>query len=65
MLADFIYSQPTWLIAVLVIGIWTGLSLLGLYVFNRMVDVNLRHRDTETVGLTYNTVAVVLSLIHI
>jgi hypothetical protein len=63
LLADFIYSQPTWLIAVLVIGIWTGLSLLGLYVFNRMVDVNLRHRDTETVGLTYNTVAVVYAVL--
>jgi len=63
LLADFIYSHPTWLIAVLVIGIWTGLSLLGLYVFNRMVDVHMRHRDTETVGLSYNTVAVVYAVL--
>lgn len=47
----------------LVIGIWTGLSLIGLYVFNRLVDVHVRHKDTETVGLTYAIVAVVYAVL--
>ena len=63
MLADFLYSHPTWLIGLIVIGIWTGLSLLGLVIFHRFVDVNLRHKDTETVGLTYAIVAVVYAVL--
>ena len=63
MLADFLYSHPTWEIGLLIIGIWTGLSLLGLYIFNHFVDVHMRHKDTETVGLTYAIVAVVYAVL--
>jgi hypothetical protein len=63
LLADFLYSHPTWIIGLLVIGVWTGLSLAGLYVFNRLVDVHMRHKDTETVGLTYAIVAVVYAVL--
>ena len=63
MLTDFLYSHPTWEIGLLVIGVWTGLSLLGLYIFERVVDVHLRHKDTETVGLTYAIVAVVYAVL--
>ena len=63
MLTDFLYSHPTWMIGLLIISIWTGLSLLGLYFFNRRVDVHLRHKDTETVGLTYAIVAVVYAVL--
>lgn len=63
MLVDFLYSHPTWLIGLLVISIWTGLSVLGLHLFNRRVDVHLRHKDTETVGLTYAIVAVVYAVL--
>ena len=59
MLADFLYSHPTWLIGLLMVSLWTGLSLFGLYYWHRFFDVNERHRDTETVGLTYAFVAVV------
>jgi hypothetical protein len=62
-LTDFLYSNPTWLVGILVIGIWTGLSLLGLYIFNHFVDVHMRHKDTETVGLTYAIVAVVYAVL--
>jgi hypothetical protein len=62
-LTDFLYSHPTWMIGLLVIGAWTGLSVLGLYVFNRFVDVQMRHKDTETVGLTYAIVAVVYAVL--
>jgi hypothetical protein len=63
LLADFLYSHPTWLIGLLVIGIWTSLSLAGLYIFHRLVDVQIRHKDTETVGLTYAIVAVVYAVL--
>jgi protein-S-isoprenylcysteine O-methyltransferase Ste14 len=62
-LTDFLYSHPTWEVGLLVIGLWTGLSLLGLYIFHRLVDVNIRHKDTETVGLTYAIVAVVYAVL--
>ena len=63
MLVNFLYSHPTWLVGLLVIGIWTGLSLAGLYLFHRLVDVHMRHKDTETVGLTYAIVAVVYAVL--
>jgi Protein of unknown function (DUF4239) len=63
LLANFLYSHSTWMVGLLVIGLWTGISLLGLYVCHRFVDVNLRHRDTETVGLTYAIVAVVYAVL--
>jgi hypothetical protein len=63
LLADFLYSNPVWLVGVLVMGLWTGLSLLGLYICHRLVNVNTRHKDTETVGLTYAIVAVVYAVL--
>jgi hypothetical protein len=62
-LVDFLYTHPTWVIGLVVIGVWTGLALGGLYAFHRLVDVHLRHKDTETVGLTYAIVAVVYAVL--
>jgi H+/Cl- antiporter ClcA len=62
-LVDFLYTHPTWLVGLVVIGVWTGLSLAGLYLFHRLVDVDTRHKDTETVGLTYAIVAVVYAVL--
>lgn len=63
MLTNFFYSHPVWLVGLLVVGVWTGLSLLGLVIFNKFVDVHIRHKDTETVGLTYAIVAVVYAVL--
>jgi hypothetical protein len=46
-----------------VIGVWTGLSLLGLWIFNKFSDPHHRSKDTETVGLTYAIVAVVYAVL--
>jgi hypothetical protein len=62
-LVDFLYTHPTWLVGLVVIGVWTGLSLAGLYLFHRLVDLDTRHKDTETVGLTYAIVAVVYAVL--
>ena len=63
MLVDFFYTHSTWVVGLVVIGMWTGLSLAGLYLFHRLVDVHMRHKDTETVGLTYAIVAVVYAVL--
>jgi hypothetical protein len=63
LLANFLYSYHTWVIGFLVVGLWTGLSLLGLYVCHRRVNVNVRHKDTETVGLTFAIVAAVYGVL--
>jgi hypothetical protein len=62
-LVDFLYTHPTWLVGLVVIGVWTSLSLAGLYIFHRLVDLHMRHKDTETVGLTYAIVAVVYAVL--
>ena len=62
-MVNFFYSHPTWVTAIVVIGIWTGLSLLGLWIFNKFSDSHARHKDTETVGLTYAIVAVVYAVL--
>jgi len=51
------------MVGLLVMGVWTGVSLVGLYIFHRLVNVHTRHRDTETVGLTYAIVAVVYAVL--
>jgi hypothetical protein len=62
-LTDFFYSHSTVVVGLVVIGVWTGLSLLGLFLFNRLVDPELREKDTDTVGLTYAIVAVVFAVL--
>ena len=63
MLANFFYTHPVWVVGLVVIGVWTGLSLLGLVIFNKVSDSEKRHKDTETVGLTYAIVAVVYAVL--
>jgi hypothetical protein len=47
----------------IVILVWTGLSVVGLFVFSKLVHVDIRHKDTETVGLAYAIVAVVYAVL--
>ncbi|HUB80847.1 MAG TPA: hypothetical protein VMB03_18705 [Bryobacteraceae bacterium] len=63
MLADFIYRFHTWVIGFIVVGIWTGLALLGLRHVHRRIDVNTRHKDTETVGLTFAIVGLIYGVL--
>jgi hypothetical protein len=62
-LNHFFYSHPVWLVALVVVGSWTLLSMLGLVVFNCFSSSEHRHKDTETVGLTYAIVAVVYAVL--
>jgi hypothetical protein len=47
----------------MVVGLWTGLSLLGLNFCHRRVNVQVRHKDTETVGLTFAIAAAVYGVL--
>ncbi len=47
----------------MVLIVWCGPALIGLYLFHRFVDVHIRHKDTETVGLTYAIVAVIYAVL--
>jgi len=62
-MVDFFYSNPTWLVGLVVVGVWTGLSLIGLVIFTRFVKLDVREKDTETVGLTYAIVAVIYAVL--
>ncbi len=62
-MVDFLYTHPTWEVGLVVIGIWTGLALAGLWIFQRLVNVETRQKDTDTVGLTFAIVAVVYAVL--
>ena len=62
-MVDFLYSHPTWVVGLVVIGSWTGLALAGLWIFERLVNLETRQKDTDTVGLTFAIVAVVYAVL--
>jgi riboflavin transporter FmnP len=51
------------MVGVLVIGLCTGVSILGLVGFNAVVKAETREKDNETVGLTYAIVAVIFAVL--
>jgi hypothetical protein len=62
-LVQFLYSNPIWLVGLVVVGLWTGAALVGLVIFNRLSSSEKREKDTETVGLTFAIVAVVYAVL--
>jgi hypothetical protein len=57
------YSHPIWLVGMLVIGLWTGLSLGGMVIFHRIVPVHIREKDVDTIGFNYSMVAVIYAVL--
>lgn len=53
MLNDWFYSHSSWTVMFAVCSVIVGLSLAGLYGFNRLVDPEKREPDTSMVGLSY------------
>src|SRR5476651_1555914 len=53
MLNDWFYSHSTWEVMFVVCSVIVGLSLGGLFLFNRFVDWEAREKDTTMVGLSY------------
>jgi len=53
MLNHWFYSHSTWEVAVAVCSVVVLLPLLGLFLFHRLVDWNIREEDTSMIGLSY------------
>jgi hypothetical protein len=53
MLNDWFYSHSTWEVAGAVCSVVVVLTLVGLFIFHRLVNWNTREEDTSMIGLSY------------
>jgi len=63
MITDWIYNNPTWLLAVVVLGLSTGIAGLGLFVFHRFVHLEIRKRHNEIAGSMIEVVSVAYAVL--
>lgn len=63
MLVDWIYGVPTWQMALAVVGLIVGLSLLGLVVTTRVLHLELRRRHNEFTGFNSALIGVVFAVL--
>lgn len=63
MLVNWIYSVPTWEMALMVVAVIVGLSLLGLAITTRLLHVELRRRHNEFTGFNSALVGVVFAVL--
>ena len=63
MLNEFIYNNPTWLWATLVVVFFVGLSCLGLAVFHRLVHLEMRKAHNELAGFTVAIISVTYAVL--
>ncbi len=53
MLNQWFYSHATWQVALTICSVMMIVSLIGLFIFHRLVDWESREHDTAMVGLSY------------
>jgi hypothetical protein len=63
MLANWVYSQPVWVVGVIVVGLFVFVSCLGLVIVHRLVPVKLRRSHNDMVGFTIAVVGVVYAVL--
>jgi Protein of unknown function (DUF4239) len=63
MLVNLIYSVPTWVMALLVIAIIVGLSLIGLVISNRVLRLEMRRKHSEFAGFISALVGVFFAVL--
>jgi Protein of unknown function (DUF4239) len=63
MLANWIYSQPNWLVGGVTVGLFVLVSWLGLALVHRFVPVKFRRQHNEIVGFTIAVVGVVYAVL--
>jgi len=62
-LIDWLYSSPSWLVGLVIVGVTVAYSLLGLLLVHRLVDRQMRQEHNDITGATsaiVGTVAAVL-----
>jgi len=63
MIVDWIYNNPTWLWGSIFIAVLTGGACLGLFIFHKLVHVELRRAHNDLAGFTVAIIAVVYAVL--
>ena len=63
MIADWIYSHPTWLWGSTVVAISTAAACGGLFVFHRLVPVQVRRAHNDLAGFTIAIISVLYAVL--
>src|SRR5688500_11429308 len=62
-MTEVIYRIPTWLLGVLIVGLSSGLSALGLIVVHRLVPLENRRSHNDVAGYLSNIAAFVYAVL--
>ena len=62
-MVNLLYSIPTWLLGVLIVGLSAALSALGLLVVHRIVPVEERRSQNDVTGYISNIAAFVYAVV--
>jgi len=60
---DLIYSVPTWLLGVLIVGLSAALPMLGLVIVHRLVPLEVRRPQNDIAGYISNIAAFVYAVL--
>ena len=63
MLVNLIYGVPTWVMALVVIAIIVGLSLIGLVISSRVLSLEMRRKHNEFTGFNSALVGVFFAVL--
>jgi hypothetical protein len=63
MIVDWIYNNPTWVWAPVVVGLFVGASCVGLWVFDRVVHIELRRAHNELAGFAIAVISVTYAVL--
>jgi hypothetical protein len=63
MLLDWVYSNPTWLWGSIVVATFVSAACAGLFVFDRLVHVEVRRTHNELAGFTIAVISVTYAVL--
>jgi hypothetical protein len=63
MILDWIYSSPTWMWGSIVIGLFTASACAGLFIFHRLVHLEMRRAHNELTGFALAVISVTYAVL--
>jgi hypothetical protein len=63
MITDWVYSHPTWLWGTILVAISTAAACAGLFLFDRLVPVQIRRAHNDLAGFTIAIVSVLYAVL--
>lgn len=63
MILDFIYSVPTWIWGTMVVILLDGAACTGLFVFHRIVHIDVRRAHNDLTGFTVAVISVTYAVL--